>query len=138
LCTPANAPPTTRFYRLTHVQYDNAVRALTGLDIHPSVDFPADQNQTGFDRGMDLQVGDALGKAYRAAAEGIAAQVAQTAAATQKVVGCDPATGDACARAFIASFGQRAYRRPLTTEEQARYLTLFSMGDTLVDGTAPV
>ena len=137
LCTPANAPPTTRFFRLTHAQYDNAVRALTGLDVHPSVDFPADQNQAGFDRGMDLQVGDALGKGYRAAAEALAAQVVQTTAATQQVVGCDPAGGDACARAFIAGFGQRAYRRPLTAEEQTRYFTLFSMGDALVDGTSP-
>ena len=135
LCTPANAPPTTRFFRLTHVQYDNAVRALTGLDVSPAADFPADQNQAGFDRGMDLQVGDALGKAYRATAESLAAQVVATPAAYQKVLGCDPATGDACARTFIAEFGKRVYRRPLTDEEQTRHFTLFGMADMLVDGT---
>src|SRR6266540_415021 len=135
LCTPGNAPATTRFFRLTHVQYDNAVRALTGLDVHPAADFPADQNQAGFDRGMDLQVGDALGKGYRAAAEALAVQVVANATAYQKVVGCDPATGDACARTFIADFGKRVYRRPLTDEEKTRYFTLFGMGDALVDGT---
>src|SRR5262245_34676844 len=51
-CMPGNPPPTTRFFRLTHAQYDNSVRALTGLTLQPSIDFPADQNQAGFDRGV--------------------------------------------------------------------------------------
>ena len=134
-CTPADPPATTRFFRLTHGQYDNAVRALTGLDVHPSLDFPADQNQAGFDRGMDLQVGDALGKAYRAAAETVAAQIVASPAAYQKVVGCDPATGDTCTRTFISEFGRRAYRRPLTDAEKTTYAALFALGATLVDGT---
>jgi hypothetical protein len=135
-CTPGSPPDTTRLFRLTHAQYDNTVRALTGLDVHPSVDFPVDQNQAGFDRGMDLAVGDALGKSYRAAAETLAAQVASTASAFSKVVGCDPAGGDACARSFIASFGRRAYRRTLTDAETAAYFTLFGGAPNLVDGSA--
>ncbi len=135
-CTAGDPPATTRFFRLTHAQYDNTVRALTGLDIHPSSDFPADQNQAGFDRGMDLQVGDALGKTYRAAAETIAAQAVASATAYQKIVGCDPAAGDACVRSFIAEFGRRAYRRALSDAEVASYVALFGQGDTLVDGTA--
>lgn len=135
LCTPGNAPPTTRFFRLTHTQYDNAVQALTGLDVHPSADFPQDQNQAGFDRGMDLEVGDVLGKGYRSAAESLGGQVVGSPAAYQKVVGCDPATGDACVRSFISGFGKRVYRRPLTADEQARYQALFGMGPDLVDGT---
>ncbi|MEP6655432.1 MAG: DUF1592 domain-containing protein, partial [Myxococcales bacterium] len=124
------------FFRMTHVQYDNTIRALTGLDVHPSVEFPSDQNQAGFDRGMDLQVGDALGKSYRAAAESLAAQVIATPAAYQKVLGCDPNTGDACMRAFITDFGRRAYRRPLTDAEKATYASLFAQGNSLVDGAA--
>ena len=133
-CTPGDLPVTTRFFRLTHAQYDNVVRALTGLDIHPSLDFPVDQNQAGFDRGMDLEVGDPLGKAYRAAAEGIAAQVVATPTAYQKVVGCDPATGDACMRAYLTDFGRRAYRRALSSGEVAAYAALFAQGNALVDG----
>ncbi|MEO8213782.1 MAG: DUF1595 domain-containing protein, partial [Myxococcales bacterium] len=135
-CTPGDPPGTTRFFRMTHVQYDNTIRALTGLDVHPSVEFPSDQNQAGFDRGMDLQVGDALGKSFRAAAESIAAQVIATPAAYQKVLGCDPNTGDACMRAFITDFGRRAYRRPLTDAEKATYASLFAQGNSLVDGAA--
>ena len=101
-CTAGTPPATTRLFRLTHAQYDNTVRALTGLDVRPSADFPVDQNQAGFDRGMDLQAGDALGKAYRTAAETLAASVAGNATAFSKVVGCDPATGNACRDTFIA------------------------------------
>ena len=135
-CTPGDLPAETRLARLTHGQYENSVRALTGLDVHPAAEFPADQNQAGFDRGIDLKVGDALGKSYRTTAEGIAAALVANAAAYQKVVGCDPATGDACAAAFVAAFGQRAFRRPLADAEKASYLSLFGKGATLVDGAA--
>jgi Protein of unknown function (DUF1592)/Protein of unknown function (DUF1588)/Protein of unknown function (DUF1595)/Protein of unknown function (DUF1585)/Protein of unknown function (DUF1587) len=135
-CTPGDPPATTRFFRLSHTQYDNAVRALTGLDTDPAADFPPDQNQAGFDRGMDLQVADALGKAYRSSAETIAAAVVASPAAFQTVVTCDPATGDACLRTFIAGFGRLAYRRALTDAEKTAYAALAAQGPTLVDGTA--
>jgi hypothetical protein len=135
-CSPGTLASTTRVFRLTHTQYDNSVRALTGLDVHPAAEFPADQNQAGFDRGMDLVVGDALGKSYRAAAESVAAQVASTSSAFTKVVGCDAAGGDTCARSFIASFGRKAYRRALTDAEKSSYFTLFGNAANVVDGTA--
>jgi hypothetical protein len=135
-CTAGTPPATTRLFRLTHAQYDNSVRALTGLDVRPSGDFPIDQNQAGFDRGIDLQAGDVLGKAYRAAAETLAASVAGNATAFSKVVGCDPATGNSCRDSFIANFGRRVFRRALTDAEKAPLASLFAMGPTLVDGTA--
>ncbi len=135
-CTAGNPPAMTRVFRLTHRQYDNAIRTLTGLDMRPSIDFPADQNQAGFDRGIDLQVGDALGKSYRNAAETVAAAVVANATAFSKVVGCDAAAGDTCATSFIASFGRRALRRPLSDAEKTSFLSMFGMGSALVDGTA--
>ena len=135
-CTPGDPPPTTRLFRLSHTQYDNAVRALTGLDVHPSTDLPPDQDQAGFDRGMDLEVGDALGKAYRSSAETLAAAVVGSPTAFLQVVACDPGTGDACLRSFIARFGRLAYRRALSGDEQAAYQALAAKGPALVDGTA--
>ena len=135
-CTAGTPPATTRLFRLTHAQYDNTVRALTGLDVRPSTDFPVDQNQAGFDRGIDLQAGDVLGKAYRAAAETLAASVVGNATAFSKVVGCDPAGGNSCRDSFIAGFGRRAFRRPLTDAEKTPLATLFGQGATLIDGTA--
>jgi hypothetical protein len=44
-----------------------------------------------------------------------------------KLVGCAPAAWDeTCARSFLNTFGRRAWRRPLTAEEQTRYLALGS------------
>jgi hypothetical protein len=128
--------PTTRLFRLTHHQYDRSIRALTGLAVEPSLDFPVDQNQAGFDRGVDLQVGEVLGQAYRASAETLAEQVVASPDAYRKVLGCDPQQGEPCARAFIAGFGRRAFRRPLSDAEQTAYLGMFVAGPTLVDGAA--
>jgi len=135
-CTAGTPPVTTRLIRLTHAQYDNTVRALTGLDVRPSADFPVDQNQAGFDRGIDLQAGDVLGKAYRTAAETLAASVVGNTTAFSKVVGCDPAAGNTCRDSFIAGFGRRAFRRPLTDAEKTPLVALFPQGATLIDGTA--
>jgi hypothetical protein len=132
-CTPGDPPATTRLARLTHHQYDNAVRDLTGLDLKSSADFLADQHQAGFDRGVDLEVGDVLERAYRDAAENIADKVVNDATAYKQVLGCDPTAGDTCAKSFIASFGKKALRRPLTSDEQSTYLTLFKAGAMLAD-----
>jgi hypothetical protein len=135
-CTPGSPPATTRFFRLTHKQYDNSIRALTGLSMQPSLSFPSDQTQAGFDRGMDLEVGDVLGKGYRSTAEAIAAQVVASADAYQKVTGCALTATNCAAATFITNFGLRVYRRPLTDAEKTGYMTLFGQGTDLVDGTA--
>jgi hypothetical protein len=132
-CTPGSPLATTRLVRLTHHQYDNTVADLTGLDLKLASNFLADQHQAGFDRGIDLQVGDVLAKAYRDAAEQIADKVVTTPAAYARVLGCDPATGDACAKSFIAGFGKKLLRRPLSAAEQTSYLTLFKQGPALAD-----
>jgi hypothetical protein len=38
----------------------------------------------------------------------------------QKILVCDPATGDACVRQILETFAERAFRRPPTTEEVDR------------------
>jgi hypothetical protein len=152
-CSPGDPPTTTRLARLTHKQYANSIAALTGviiaaaagpapqapqlpasgMDLKVTADFLADQHQAGFDRGLDLQVGEVLARSYRDAAEKVADAVVTTPAAYARVVGCDPALGDACARGFIADFGRRSFRRPLTDLEQTSYFTLFKRGPALVD-----
>jgi hypothetical protein len=132
-CTPGSPLATTRLVRLTHHQYDNTIADLTGLDLKLASNFLADQHQAGFDRGIDLQVGDVLAKSYRDAAEQIADKVVTTPAAYARVLGCDPATGDACAKSFIAGFGKKLLRRPLTAAEQSSYFDLFKQGPALAD-----
>ena len=62
-CAPGNPSAITRLVRLTHHQYDNTIADLTGLDLKLASSFLADQHQAGFDRGIDLQVGDVLATA---------------------------------------------------------------------------
>jgi hypothetical protein len=57
--------------------------------------------------------------AYLAAAAAIAARVVPDAAAADALLGC-PAGDAACLSAWIGSFGARAWRRPLATEEVDR------------------
>ncbi len=63
---------------------------------------------------------------FQTAAETLAAQVTATDTALTKVYsGTDPA-------GFISTVGRRAYRRPLTTAEQATYMTLYNQGSSLM------
>jgi hypothetical protein len=77
----------------------------------------------------------ALRDSYQGAAEALAAQVAGNPTALAKLVPAGaPTEATARARAFIQSFGLRAYRRPLTTAEVDQHLALFQKGPQLAPG----
>ena len=63
---------------------------------------------------------------FQAASETLAAQVTATDAALAKVYSGTDAAG------FISTVGRRAYRRPLTSAEQATYMTLYNQGSSLM------
>jgi hypothetical protein len=113
--------------RLNRREYNNTVRDLLGLDLQPANEFPVDRDSAfGFPRSGIMATLDA--ELLQTAAEDLAA-----AADIGALVGCDVATGDeACARAFIESFGLKAYRRPLVTDEIDRLIALFSDVRTVV------
>ena len=128
----AGVVPVTRSARLTHAQYQAALLELFGITDSPSASFAPDAaNGFEFDNRLDLRVDARLGPQYRAAAEDIAARVASDATLRSRIVPCEATAGD-CASDFIASFGRRAYRRPLTDEEKTRLGALFAQGATLV------
>lgn len=115
------SPPTgylpARIRRLSNAEYDASIRALFGLDGSPSseFDFPPDARQDGFSLNDAQRVDTGVARQLAASAEAIAAQVKARAL---EIAPCsDPNPGEACARAFIESFGRRVYRRPLTTAE---------------------
>lgn len=132
-CTPGPLSPVPRIVRLTRIQYENSVRDLTGLDVRPAKDLPPDTTLLGFSRNLSLEVGDLVGRVFNEQAASVARQVASAPANIAKVVSCDPKTGDACATTFIADFGKRVFRRPLTDAEKMRYLALFKQGNTVVE-----
>ena len=69
------------------------------------------------------------------AADKLAAKVTGDAAALARLVPTNAPTDVAGrARAFITSFGQRAFRRPMTDDEVTTHLALFNQGPTLYPG----
>jgi hypothetical protein len=111
--------------RLTRAQYDNTVRDLLDYEGSPASAFPADANTEGFDVG--LTVPSVLAQQYFDTAETLAEEAI---ADLGSLLPCDPgAMGeDACAAEFVTDFGRRAFRRPLTDEEHARLMGLFTAG----------
>jgi hypothetical protein len=111
--------------RLSHVEYDRTVRALfPEIDV-PKAEFSADLSVHGFENNAAaLNPSPMLLEQYAAAASRIAELAA---AAPEKFLGCASGARDlACGQEFIRSFGRRAFRRPLTADEQARYEMLFA------------
>jgi hypothetical protein len=130
-CDPTLVNPGPSFVRrLNRFEYNNAIRDLLGDASSPADDFPSEERRLGFDNNATaLQVSPALAEQYMISAEALA-----TTAVTNKLsslVPCDPtaaAGADACAAQFIDSFGQKAYRRPLTSAEKTSMKTVFDVG----------
>jgi hypothetical protein len=129
--------PATRFARLTHVQWENSVRDLLLLDETSdlSLAFPADARSAGFifDNATEsLQTDQVLYNAYAGAAELLAARVALDPPALARLLP-RPSAGADPARAFIETFGERAFRRPLTEDEVQAFLGLYAIGTSAYD-----
>jgi hypothetical protein len=131
---PEKPARSVRMARLTHAQWSSTVKELLRLDAPPTAlaeGFRADPAQSGFLFDNDaraLSVDEALWGAYQRAAADLAGQVTTDAAKLARILPASAATADERARAFIESFGLRAHRRPLTSEEVASYLALYRKG----------
>ncbi|HEY0715252.1 MAG TPA: DUF1592 domain-containing protein [Polyangia bacterium] len=111
--------------RLNQNEYDNTVHDLLGTELRPARTFLSDTSTNGFDNNGDLLSLSATHlDNYRRAAEQLATEAVTTRKAA--VISCDVAAGASCQRSFITSFGERAFRRPLTTSEVDSYLGLAS------------
>ena len=131
VCTGGiNDPGPSPIRRLTRFEYDATVRDLLGDDSNPSKNFPSEEESHGFTNNADVMgVTPVLAEQYMVTAETLALR-----AVTKMVfvLPCDPATAGEgpCAKAFITSFGLKAFRRPLEDDEIADYLAVFSEGKT--------
>ncbi|MBC8069298.1 MAG: DUF1592 domain-containing protein [Deltaproteobacteria bacterium] len=134
--------PNTRFFRLTHTQWENTVQDLlylpepTGL----SEDFRTDPATGGFlfdNNAQTLEVDQTLWQSYAGAAMQVAELVAADPSLLAAIV--PPDAGDAGARTtqFITELGTRAYRRPLTQEEIDLHVTAFDAAAALYEGVDP-
>ncbi|MEM6992162.1 MAG: DUF1592 domain-containing protein [Myxococcota bacterium] len=119
--------PNTRFYRLTHAQWENTVRDLFQLNAVTgfSVEFRPDAAESGYiyaNNAMATEVDSALWSGYQRAAT----DAAQLAVVTDPTIMDAIVTTPGDPEAFVRDFGRRAFRRPLTDEEAAVYVAAWS------------
>jgi hypothetical protein len=122
----AERPGRTPVRRLTHLEYNNTVRDLLGLDEDFAGAFAGDEEAGGFAANTVSPVSEAQADQYHAAAEGIAAKA--VAAGLNQLAPCTGGASDTCAQDFVRNFGRRAFRRPLTPDEIARYKQVYTTG----------
>jgi hypothetical protein len=130
--------PTARLARLSRQQWTNTVRDLLKLADISEIDKGVSGDAlVGFDNEADaLYVGEMLREELATAAEKLGDRVTADAAALANLVPADaPADLAGRARAFVSSFGLRAFRRPLSEEEITNHLALFNQGPTLYPET---
>ncbi len=120
VCTPG-IPATSQLPRLTRAEYDKTTRDLLGIDMQPSSMLAPDTLGSVDQRAWD---------GFKAAADSLAPQVLSNATAKAKVLPCttDNAT---CINQFVTAFGQKAFRRPLTTAEVSKFTALYTNRATL-------
>ena len=117
-----------RVRRLTNAEYAASVFALLGVDAEAAVaGFPPDATQRlGFSVNDAQIVSSVLAGRLDSTAQALVAAARQNGQFDFLAPCSDPSSeAEACARAFIQSFGARAYRRPLTTDEVEALLTLY-------------
>ena len=136
-CTPekidVNGPPPTTvpIRRLTNAEYAATVADLFPGYTLPDIVFVPDPKVLGFVNLSSSQTGSLVRmEQYEAAAFSIAQTV--TADPTT-LTGCDAAAQSeaACVGPFLADFGKRAYRRPLTAAEQDNLMALLARDESL-------
>ncbi len=139
---PANPPaavltPTPRLARLSRQQWANAVRDLLKLtDIADVENGVSGDALIHFDTEADaLFVTEQLRQQLAVAAEKLANKVVGNDAALAALLPASTSTDTAeKGKAFIVSFGRRAFRRPLKEAEVTSHLGLFNQGPTLDPG----
>lgn len=120
------APAPAALPRLTAAQYRNSLVDLLGPNI-PMTPIEADTNPYLFySIGASTTTLSEVGtQQFEESADAATRTVFADPAWRAVLVGCEPAApGDACVSDFLGRFGRRAWRRPLTGEELARYVAV--------------
>jgi hypothetical protein len=130
--------PSTRLFRLTHAQWENTVRDLLYADaplgLSTSFRVDAKAGPYEFDNGAtSLEVDGPLWAQYQRAAVDVAEIVTADAAMLERILPAEAGDETERARAFVISFGRRAFRRPLTDAEVDAHLSLYIEGRDLYD-----
>ncbi len=120
-CAPG-IPATTQFRRLLNTQYDATVKDLLGVTSVTAPEgtgVPSAVLYADFDGPM---VSDAW-RIYNDVGAAIADQVMASSTLKTNFITCDP-SASGCLMQTIQTFGRKAFRRPLTTDEVTRFMAL--------------
>ncbi|WP_437970959.1 DUF1592 domain-containing protein [Sorangium sp. So ce260] len=126
VCVPG-IPATSQIPRMLNRQYDNTVRDLLGVTAVGADNKPPSEMLVD---DFDGPLTPPAWQFYQDAAALIAKAV-MTGPNKSKFISCDPAASG-CLEETIKTFGRKAFRRPLTPEEVARFQKL---GQTTPAGT---
>jgi hypothetical protein len=127
---PTQEIPPNPVRRLTRFEYANSVRALLQVEPSAAAELPADEITNSFDNNAGvLTVSSLHAEKYVLVSEALAKAAVQNLSA---LTTCDTAAQgeEACARAFAQSMGRRAFRRPITANDEQALMTAYSAGRT--------
>jgi hypothetical protein len=117
---------------MTNAEYDASVQALLGTTQTPSTSFPPDSRQIGGYTLNDAQrIDPVLAKALDDAAQALVTEARgnnklATLSPCSNATSATPA--ETCAKTFISSFGAKAFRRAVASDELADLVTLYHAG----------
>lgn len=118
------ALPTSPLALLTRAQYDNTVSDLLQDDSKPATNFPPENQVQGFKNNTGAHQASPLAvERYLEAAEGLATRAVANRLAS--LAPCPSGDNASCGRAFVRTFGLKAFRRPLQSSEAQLFDDLF-------------
>jgi hypothetical protein len=124
-----------RIRRLTNLEIERSLAALTGLDVAIAAELPPDVRQEGYTPNAAQDVSAAWAARYAALVREIAERAVRDRLST--LAPCaGTGEGAACGASLVARLGRRAYRRPLDAAEQASLEKAFSAGESAGGGLA--
>ena len=129
-CSVDKHPGRVTIRRLNKAEYNNTIRDLTGLDLKLANAFPSDDVGEGFDNiGDVLSLPPILLEKYLEAAYTIADGIFDDKQLSKRIFPHEPASDNLLAQAQAARlniqhFASRAFRRPVTQDEQVRLFTI--------------
>lgn len=130
-CTDPDQPGPRQLRQLTRDEYAATVGDLLAIERPATDDLPVEPRVAGYDNNAAAAIVTSRHvDAYLAVADAAVRTALKT---KSKWISCDLASA-ACRTSFVERFGRRAFRRPLKSDERARYEAMFA--DELTGGVA--
>jgi hypothetical protein len=142
---PGTGAVAVSFHRLNKVEYNNTVRDLLGTPLTPADDFAEDELGSKPGASFD-NLADNLGATpsvarisqYLTAAKILMNDVFDNAERKNRLLFCDATQGPACVDRILTTFAERAWRRPIGSQELVSIKSLVTVatdsGDDVVSG----